>query len=48
MRKRSFVVGSGLEAEERRNLTIQATKDAARIHELERKVEGVADPFRDA
>lgn len=40
--------GSGLEAEERRNLTIQATKDAARIHELERKVEGVADPFRDA
>lgn len=35
-----------LAAEDRRALTIQATKDAARVHELERAVEGVADPFR--
>ena len=33
-------------AEERRSMTIQATKDAARLRELEKAVEGVADPFR--
>lgn len=32
--------------EERRAMTIQATQDAARSRELERALEGVADPFR--
>ena len=27
-------------------MTIKATQDAARVRELERAVEGVADPFR--
>ncbi|WP_245798910.1 hypothetical protein [Collinsella vaginalis] len=31
---------------ERRAMTIQATQDAARSRELERALEGVADPFR--
>lgn len=35
-----------LAAQDRRALAIQATQDAARIRELERAVEGVADPFR--
>ncbi len=35
-----------LTVEDRRALAIQATQDAARIRELERAVEGVADPFR--
>ncbi|OUP06975.1 DNA primase [Collinsella sp. An2] len=35
-----------LSSEDRRALTIQATQDAARVHELEHAVEGVADPFR--
>ena len=35
-----------LSAEERRDMTIKATQDAARVRELERAVEGVADPFR--
>lgn len=35
-----------LAAQDRRTLAIQATQDAARIRELERAVEGVADPFR--
>lgn len=35
-----------LVAQDRRALAIQATQDAARIRELERAVEGVADPFR--
>ena len=35
-----------LSSDERREMTIQATKDAARARELERAVEGVADPFR--
>ena len=33
-------------SDERRNLAIQATQDAARLRELEKRVEGVADPFR--
>ena len=37
-----------LEASARRDMTIQATQDAARLRELERAVEGIADPFRDA
>ncbi|MBE6469598.1 MAG: DNA primase [Coriobacteriaceae bacterium] len=35
-----------LSEEERRSMTIQATQDAARSRELERALEGVADPFR--
>ena len=35
-----------LDAEARRNLVIQTTKDAARLRELSQAVEGVADPFR--
>ena len=35
-----------LSSDERREFAIQATKDAARIRELERAVEGIADPFR--
>ena len=35
-----------LTSEERRDLAIQASQDAARIRELEKRVEGVADPFR--
>lgn len=35
-----------LSSDERREMTIQATRDAARARELERAVEGVADPFR--
>ena len=35
-----------LSSEERRDMTIRATQDAARVRELERSVEGVADPFR--
>ena len=34
-------------SDERRNLAIQATQDAARLRELEKRVEGVADPFRE-
>ena len=34
------------DAGERRELTIQATRDAARARELARELEGVADPFR--
>lgn len=34
-------------SEERRDLAIRATRDAARARELERAVEGVADPFRE-
>ena len=34
-----------LTADERRDLTIQATRDAARMRSLERELEGVADPF---
>lgn len=37
---------SSLSSDERRELAIQATRDAARIRELERAVEGIADPFR--
>lgn len=37
---------SSLGSDERRALAIQATQDAARIRELERAVEGIADPFR--
>ncbi len=37
--------GSGLTREERRELTIQASQGAARMRELERELEGVADPF---
>lgn len=33
--------------DERRDLAIQATRDAARIRELEKAVEGIADPFKD-
>lgn len=36
----------GLESAERRDLMIQATRDAARVRELAAAVEGVADPFR--
>ena len=36
-----------LTSEERRSMTIQATRDAARLRQLEKAVEGVADPFRD-
>ena len=36
----------GLTSEERRELAIQASQDAARIRELEKRVEGIADPFR--
>ena len=35
-----------LTVEERRDMAIRATQDAARVRELERAVEGVADPFR--
>ena len=35
-----------LDATARREMTIQATRDAARARELARAVEGVADPFR--
>ncbi|MBM6868121.1 DNA primase [Collinsella tanakaei] len=35
-----------LTSEVRREMAIQATRDAARVRELERAVEGVADPFR--
>ena len=35
-----------LSSDERRTMTIQATQDAARLRDLERAVEGVADPFR--
>lgn len=35
-----------LSAEDRRALTVQATRDAARARELAAAVEGVADPFR--
>lgn len=35
-----------LSSDERREFAIQATRDAARIRELERAVEGIADPFR--
>lgn len=35
-----------LDAAQRREMTIQATRDAARARELARAVEGVADPFR--
>ena len=34
-----------LGTEERRAMTVQATRDSARLRELERAVEGVADPF---
>ena len=35
-----------LSADDRRALTVQATRDAARARELAAAVEGVADPFR--
>ena len=35
-----------LGAQERRDLTIQATRDVARVRELDRALEGVADPFK--
>ena len=35
-----------LTSDERRELAIQASQDAARIRELEKRVEGIADPFR--
>lgn len=35
-----------LDHDERRALTIQATRDAARQRELQKAVEGIADPFR--
>lgn len=34
-------------SDERRDLAIQATRDAAHIRELEKAVEGIADPFKD-
>ena len=37
----------GLTSDERRELAIQASQDAARIRELEKRVEGVADPFKE-
>lgn len=37
---------SSLSSDERRDLAIQATRDAVRIRDLERAVEGIADPFR--
>lgn len=37
---------SSLGVEDKRALTIQASQDAVRIRELERAVEGIADPFR--
>ena len=37
---------SSLTSDERRDMAIKATQDAARVRELERAVEGVADPFR--
>ncbi len=37
--------GRGLDADERRGLVIAASQGAARIRELERMLEGVADPF---
>ena len=37
-----------LSHDERRELTIQATRDAARQRELQNAVEGIADPFREA
>ena len=36
-----------MSSDERRELAIQATRDAARIRELEQAVEGIADPFRE-
>lgn len=36
-----------MESDERRGLAVQATRDAARIRDLERAVEGIADPFRE-
>ena len=36
-----------LSSDERRDLAIQASQDAARIRDLEKRVEGVADPFRE-
>lgn len=36
-----------MESDERRELAVQATRDAARIRDLERAVEGIADPFRE-
>ena len=36
-----------MESGERRELAVQATRDAARIRDLERAVEGIADPFRE-
>lgn len=36
----------GLSADERRQLAVEATRDAARARELAESVEGVADPFR--
>ena len=37
--------GATLDAHERRELAIQATRDAARQRELASRLEGVADPF---
>lgn len=37
---------ASLSSEERRDIAIRTTQDAARVRELERAVEGVADPFR--
>lgn len=36
-----------MESDERRELAVQATRDAVRIRDLERAVEGIADPFRE-
>ena len=36
-----------MESDERRELAVQAARDAARIRDLERAVEGIADPFRE-
>ena len=38
--------GRGLSHEERRELTIKATRYAARQRELHKAVGGIADPFR--
>ena len=35
-----------LDADARRELAVQATQDASRLRELEKSIEGVADPFR--
>ena len=37
-----------LTSDERRELAIGASRDAARIRELEKRVEGIADPFRES